>query len=301
MTISQYKQFRPKGIVLIMLLGLTVLVVFVPALWGAYGRILLITTLLYITMALSYDVVGGLLGYIYLGHGVFFGLGAYVTSLALGRGQTLPVSLTLAACLALSVAALLGLPLIRLRGPVFALATLGLLLLGSQLASNMSSWTGGAAGLSLPPNPSPKLTYALTLVLALATILTHWQLRVSRLGLKLVTVREDEDMAESVGIDASKAKRLALIISAIPVALAGGLQAREISFVIPTEAFGLEHSLAPLLMCMLFKPGTTWGPLLGAVFLTAAQEFIWTTLPHFRLSLYGILLIIIGTQRARRP
>jgi branched-chain amino acid transport system permease protein len=251
-------------------------------------------------MAVSYDVVGGLLGYLYLGHGLFFGLGAYITALALQYSQSLPLALLLAACLILPVAAGLSFPLFRLRGAVFALATLGLLLLGGQLASNLPDLTGGAAGLSLAPNPNQMLTYSLTLALALAVVLTHWLLCSSRLGLKLSSIQESEDMAESVGIDTVRVKRLALIISAVPAALAGGLHAREISFVIPAEAFGLENSLAPLLMCLLFKPGTTWGPLLGALVLSTAQEFIWTTIPGFRLSLYGVLLIFIGMQRAKR-
>jgi branched-chain amino acid transport system permease protein len=131
-------------------------------------------------------------------------------------------------------------------------------------------------------------------------IIMHRFLCVSRLGLKLRAIHESQDMAESVGIDSVRVKRLALILSAIPVALAGGLHAREISFVIPSEAFGLESSLAPLLMCLLIKPGTTWGPLLGALILFTAQEFIWTTMPGFHMSLYGILLVFIGSQRARQ-
>jgi branched-chain amino acid transport system permease protein len=145
------------------------------------------------------------------------------------------------------------------------------------------------------------LTYSLALLLALAAVLMHWLLCSSSIGLQLSSIHENEGMAESVGINCAKVKRLALIISAVPAAMAGGLHAREISFVIPAEAFGLEYSLAPLLMCLLFKPGTTWGPLLGALVLSTAQEFIWTTVPSFRLSLYGILLIFIGMQRARRP
>ena len=285
---------------LIPLVGLIVFLYLVPSLWGDYARILLFTILLYVTMAVSYDVVGGLLGYLYLGHGLFFGLGAYITALALQYSQSLPLALLLAACLVLPVAAGLSFPLFRLRGAVFALATLGLLLLGGQLASNLPDLTGGAAGLSLAPNPNPMLTYSLTLALTLVAVLMHWLLCSSRLGLKLSSIQESEDMAESVGIDSMRVKRLALIISAIPAALAGGLHAREISFVIPAEAFGLENSLAPLLMCLLFKPGTTWGPLLGALVLSTAQEFIWTTIPSFRLSLYGVLLIFIGMQRAKR-
>jgi len=296
----RHPKLKQPALLLIALSGLILFLLLAPSLWGGYARILLFTILLYVTMAVSYDVVGGMLGYLYLGHGLFFGLGAYITALALKHGQTLPLALLLGAFLVLPVAAFLSLPLFRLQGAVFALATLGLLLLGGQLASNLPDLTGGAAGLSLPPNTNPMLTYSLALLLALATVLMHWLLCSSSLGLQLSSINENEDMAESVGINCAKVKRLALIISAVPAAMAGGLHAREISFVIPAEAFGLENSLAPLLMCLLFKPGTTWGPLLGALVLSTAQEFIWTTVPSFRLSLYGILLIFIGMQRAKR-
>jgi branched-chain amino acid transport system permease protein len=297
---NKLTELKRLGLVVIPVSGLIILLFLIPSLLGDYARILLFTILLYVTMALSYDVVGGLLGYLYLGHGLFFGLGAYTTALALKHSQPLLLALLLAACLVLPAAALLSLPLFRLHGAVFALATLGLLLLGGQLTSNLSGWTGGAAGLSLPPNHDPMLTYSLSLVLSLIVVGLHWLLCGSRLGLKLSSIRESEEVAESVGINCAHVKRLALIFSAVPAALAGGLHAREISFVIPAEAFGLENSLAPLLMCLLLKPGTTWGPLLGALTLSAAQEFIWTTVPSFRLSLYGILLIFIGMQRAKQ-
>jgi branched-chain amino acid transport system permease protein len=298
--LAKNTELKRLGLIFTAVSGLTILLLLIPSFWGEYARILLFTILLYVTMALSYDVVGGLLGYLYLGHGLFFGLGAYTTALALKHSQPLVLALLLAASLVLPAAALLSLPLFRLHGAVFALATLGLLLLGSQLTSNLSWWTGGAAGLSLPPNHDPMLTYILSLILSLIVVGLHWLLCGSRLGLKLSSIRESEEMAESVGINCAQVKRLALIFSAVPAALAGGLHAREISFVIPAEAFGLENSLAPLLMCLLLKPGTTWGPLLGALILSTAQEFIWTTVPSFRLSLYGVLLIFIGIQRAKQ-
>ena len=294
------RQPKQLSLILTCLIGSAALLLLIPSLWGDYARILLFTILLYVIMAVSYDVVGGLLGYLYLGHGLFFGLGAYITALALQHSQPLPLALLLAGCLTLPVAAILSFPLFRLHGAVFALATLGLLFLGGQLASNLAGFTGGAAGLSLPPNSNPMLTYSLALLIASAAVLTHWLLCSSSLGLQLSSIQESEEMAESVGINCARTKRLALLISALPAAMAGGLYAREISFVIPAEAFGLETSLAPLLMCLLFKPGTTWGPLLGAFVLSTAQEFIWTTFPGFRLSLYGILFIFIGMQRARR-
>jgi branched-chain amino acid transport system permease protein len=301
MLISQAigRQGKQFSLILISLSASAAFLLLIPSFWGDYARILVFTILLYVIMAVSYDVVGGLLGYLYLGHGLFFGLGAYLTALALKHSQPLPFALLLAACATLPVATVLSFPLFRLRGAVFALATLGLLLLGGQLASNLADFTGGAAGLSLPLNPNPMSTYSLALLITLAAVLTHWFLCSSSLALQLSSIQESEEMAESVGINCARAKRLALIISAVPAAMAGGLYAREISFVIPAEAFGLENSLAPLLMCLLFKPGTTWGPLLGALVLSTAQEFIWTTFPDFRLSLYGILFIFIGMQRAR--
>jgi branched-chain amino acid transport system permease protein len=299
--LTKNTELKRLGLIFTAVSGLTILLLLIPSFWGEYARILVFTILLYVTMALSYDVVGGLLGYLYLGHGLFFGLGAYTTAMALKYSQPLFLALLLTACLTMPAAALLSLPLFRLHGAVFALATLGLLVLGGQLTSNLSWWTGGAAGLSLPPNHDPMLTYLLSLILSFVVIGLHWLLCGSRLGLKLNSIRENEEMAESVGINCGQVKRLALIFSAVPAALAGGLHAREISFVIPAEAFGLENSLAPLLMCLLLKPGTTWGPLLGALILSVAQEFIWTTVPSFRLSLYGILLIFIGIQRARQP
>ena len=302
MIISEAIGRQPKqtSLILMALSASAALSLLIPSLWGAYARILFFTILLYLIMAVSYDVVGGLLGYLYLGHGFFFGLGAYITALALKQSQPLPLALFWAACLTLPVAAVLSFPLFRLRGAVFALATLGLLFLGGQLASNLSDVTGGAAGLSLPPNPNPMLNYSLALLITMATVLIHWLLSGSSLGLQLSSIQENEDMAESVGINCARVKRLALIISAVPVSVAGGLYAREISFVFPAEAFGLENSLAPLLMCLLFKPGTTWGPLLGALVLATAQEFIWTTFPSFRLTLYGVLFIFVGIQRAKR-
>ncbi|MGB6930295.1 MAG: hypothetical protein WBH05_13820, partial [Syntrophobacteria bacterium] len=203
MPIFSNKQVRLKrlGLALIPVCGLVAALLLIPTIWGEYARILLFTILLYVTMALSYDVVGGLLGYLYLGHGLFFGLGAYTTALALKHSQPLLLALVLAACLALPAAALLSLPLFRLHGAVFALATLGLLLLGGQLTSNLSWWTGGAAGLSLPPNHDPMLTYSLALILSLLVVGAHWLLCRSRLGLKLSSTRESEEMAESVGIN----------------------------------------------------------------------------------------------------
>jgi branched-chain amino acid transport system permease protein len=279
---------------------LAILVFSMSSLTVGYAKFLAFTLLVNITLALSYDLMGGLLGYLHLGHGLFFGIGSYAAALALGQGLHISLALLVAAAGAASAAYGFSWPLFRLRAEVFALATLGLLYLAEHLTTNLSPWTGGAAGLSLPPDPASSWVQPLALLLTLSVALGHNALRRSRMGSELLMIRENEEMAESVGIDINRAKRRAFLLSAAPAAAMGGIYAREISFLVPSDAFGLDHSLGPVLMCMLLRPGTTWGPLVAAVILTAVQEMIWTTVPQLHLSLYGIFLMALGVLHTHR-
>jgi branched-chain amino acid transport system permease protein len=261
---------------------------------GGYARLLAFSMLVNVTLALSYDVMGGLLGYLHLGHGLFFGLGGYGAALALEQGLHISGALLVAAAVGIATAYTFSSPLFRLRAEVFALATLGLLYLAERLTANLSAWTGGSAGLSLPSDPVSPWTRLPALILTLVVILGHLGIRRSRLGMELIMIRENEEMAASVGIDINRVKRRAFLLSAAPAAAMGGIYAREISFLVPSDAFGLDHSLGPVLMCLLLRPGTTWGPLVAALTLTAIQDMIWTTLPRLHLSLYGALLIGLG-------
>ena len=274
--------------------ALAILVLSIPHPSVGYARLLAFTMLVNITLALSYDVMGGLLGYLHLGHGLFFGIGGYAAALALGQGFHISFALLLAAAVGVSAAYAFSWPLFRLRAEVFALVTLGLLYLAERLTTNLSAWTGGAAGLSLPPDPLSPWTQPPALALTLVVVLGHYVIRRSRLGMELIMIRENEEMAESVGININRVKRRAFLLSAAPAAAMGGIYAREITFLVPSDAFGLDHSLGPVLMCLLLRPGTTWGPLVAALALTAVQDMIWTTLPRLHLSIYGALLIGVG-------
>jgi len=284
----------------VLLAGLVFLLFGISSLQGGYLRLFAAGLFLHLSMALSYDMVGGLLGYLHLGHGLFFGGGAYVAALALQHNLGIVAALVMGAVLMALAAVLLSLPLFRLGGAVFALATLGLLFLGYHLAANVVSLTGGTAGLSLPPSADTQKTFLAITALAALVVVGHWLVSTSSLGLKLSAVRESEEMAESIGINSGNIKKKALVLSAIPAAMAGCLHARLISFIVPSEVFSLEHSLAPVIMCLLIKPGTTWGPFLGAVVLTCVQELFWTTMPNFQSALYGLLLIGLGVAQTRR-
>jgi len=280
--------------------AMAILLLTIPHLTVGYAKLLAFTMLVNITLALSYDVMGGLLGYLHLGHGLFFGIGGYAAALALDRGSHISTAVLAAAAGGAFAAYTFSWPLFRLRAEAFALATLGLLYLAEHLTTNLSSWTGGASGLSLPPDPASLWIQPLALLLTLSVSLGHHVLRRSRLGVELIMIRENEEMAESVGININRVKRRAFLLSAAPAAAMGGIYAREISFLVPSDAFGLDHSLGPVLMCLLLRPGTTWGPLVAALALTAVQDMIWTTLPRLHLSLYGALLIGLGMLHACR-
>ena len=280
--------------------AMAILLLTIPHLTVGYAKLLAFTMLVNITLALSYDVMGGLLGYLHLGHGLFFGIGGYAAALALEQGSHISTAVLAAAAVGVSAAYTFSWPLFRLRAEVFALATLGLLYLAERLTTTLSAWTGGAAGLSLPPDLTSLWIQPLALLLTLSVSLGHHGLRRARLGMELIMIRENEEMAESVGININRAKRRAFLLSAAPAAAMGGIYAREISFLVPSDAFGIDHSLGPVLMCLLLRPGTTWGPLVAALALTAVQDMIWTTLPRLHLSLYGVLLIGLGMLHTYR-
>ena len=298
LTLSHRRAFR--WLPLLACAAVAIAVVTIPSLKGGYARLLTFTILVNITLALSYDLMGGLLGYLHLGHGLFFGLGSYGAALALKQGFHISAALLVATALGVSAAYTFSWPLFRLRAEVFALVTLGLLSLAEHLTTNLSPWTGGAAGLSLPPDPLSPWTQSPALILTLLVVLGHDAIRRSRLGMELIMIRENEEMAESVGINIGRAKRRAFLLSAAPAAAMGGIYAREISFLVPSDVFGLDHSLGPLLMCLLLRPGTTWGPLVAALLMTAVQDMIWTTLPRLHLSLYGAFLILLGVLHTYR-
>ncbi len=249
---------------------------------------------IYMTLALSYDIVGGYLGYMNLGHSAFFGLGAYATAILLGRGAGLPAALVLAAATGVAFAAGVGYPLFRLRGAYYALATFGLIGLMAVLANNLRDLTGGSGGISTPPGDYAVPAYYLGLALAAGALLLNAAITRSGFGLALLSIREDEEVAGAIGVPTTRYKILALMLSSLPASLAGGIYVWNLTYISPPAVFGLEIALTPIVMAMLGGSGTLAGPVIGAVFLTFVQELLWTQVSHFQLTTYGLLLIFLG-------
>ena len=263
---------------------------------NTYLLSLVLTLFLYVVLAQSYDIVGGHLGYMNLGHISFFGLGAYVFSILITRNYS-PLAAAFAAVAAgILMALLMSYPFFRLRGAYFALATLGVLLLFHRLAFNLEDLTMGTAGMSLPPKDSLVQSYYLGLALTLVMLATTLSIARSRFGLALRTIREDEPVAETFGINSYYYKAAALTISGIFPVLMGCLFAWWQKYIHPDSVFGLEIALFPVAMAMLGGTGAIFGPLVGALFLTGVEDLIWANVrvEYGKLTAYGMVLVLVA-------
>jgi branched-chain amino acid transport system permease protein len=245
-------------------------------------------------LAQSYDWVGGHMGYLNLGHAAFFGIGAYTFGILLKAGHPLALALAAGVGLAAAFAVAISYPFFRLRGAYFALATFGLVALLELLASNLSPLTGGSEGLTIPTGYRLyRAYYAALVVLALLVAATAWLAR-SQLGLALVSIREDEEVAGAFGVNAYAVKCAVLAASAAVAGLAGGLYCWYLTYIIPSTVFGLDVAVGPIVMAMLGGSGTVVGPLLGAFVVDVIREILRLKTPYLALTIYGLMLILVG-------
>jgi branched-chain amino acid transport system permease protein len=262
-----------------------------------------------VTLAQSWNVIGGLSGYISFGHVVFFGLGAYATGLLMLRLE-LPflVALAGAALVCVLFAALIGLPILRLRGHYFAIATYGVAEAVRQLVTTASDLTGGGRGLNIPAlRPPGVLTdllgsavaanfaffYYLMLAVLVASIATTWWILRGRLGYGLRAIRADEDAAAVLGVDRTRYKTIAYAISALFPALAGGVYAVWFTYIDPPTVFHVDLSVTMVIMTLLGGIGTLWGPLVGGVLLQVVGEALWGQFLELHTAFLGIVLILV--------
>lgn len=258
--------------------------------------LVLFWTLLYTALASSWNIVGGYAGQISFGHSAFYGVGAYIVTLLLIDGVSAFLALLAAGLLPVTLAILVGYPTFRLRGPFFAIATIGIGEMIRIFANNLEAvFPGGSSGLLVP---SPRgwgaaEFYYLALALAILTILTSRFIKNSKFGLALVAIRDDEDAAETLGINVTVHKMFALMISAFFVGLAGGVVALRTAYIYPDDVFSLGFSVVMILMPLIGGIGSLWGPVLGAVIFTIVDQVISVSLPFVKLLVFGGLIIVI--------
>lgn len=249
-----------------------------------------ISLLMAIALAQSWAVFSALSGYISLGHVVFYGLGAYLVVIT-WNVLPLALALLLAAIIAAVFALIVGLPVLRVRGPYFAILTFGIAELVKYALIAIEASLGHASRLILGGPDPIVLLYILLGLAALATLLAA-AVRSSRLGHGLRALREDEVAAETLGVPIARYKLAALVLSAAIPGAVGGVMSLRATYFDPTLVFDPMISFAMITITIIGGSDDLRGPILGAVLLTGLSEWLWDVAPQAYMIILGVLLLI---------
>jgi branched-chain amino acid transport system permease protein len=250
-----------------------------------------INALLLAVLAQGWNIIGGYAGYASFGNSVFYGLGSYGVAIAMVQWH-LPfgVGLVFGVALAVVFAVLLGIPVLRLKGHYFAIATLALSQVMTAIVSNVQL-AGRNIGLVLPPLNNDPLFYELSLgLLTIATLTIFWLTR-SRFGFGLIAIRENEEGAAVMGVNTTLYKVIAFTLSGIFSALAGGIHAYWITFLDPESAFDISLNVKMIIMAVFGGPGTVLGPIVGALSLSAISEFLSSEVTSIAGLFFGFVIV----------
>jgi branched-chain amino acid transport system permease protein len=255
---------------------------------------LLFVTFVWVTVSIAWNILGGFGGQVSFGFAVFYGLGAYAAALAVNSGLHTVLALLLAAGVAMLASLVIGLPTFRLRGPYFAIATIGVSEAVRVVMTNVSM-TGGASGYRiLETGPFRQLHhFYISLALAVLAMAASVEVRRSKFGLALLAIREDEDAASDLGVNPFRAKLLAHALAAALTGAAGGVYAQYAAFIHPQGVFAFSIGVSILLMPIIGGVGTIWGPVIGGVVYGLIHDELVASFPQLHLLIYGSLLILI--------
>src|SRR5262245_57666555 len=263
--------------------------------------------LLYAIAASAWNIVGGYAGQVSVGHVVFFGCGAYAAMGAYQHFQMSPlVGIPAGIIIAVGIAAVIGVPTLRLSGHYFSMATIAVAELARLIVVN-TEYLGAAVGLAGPTVPrnvfdvsfiSALPYYYLFLVILVITLGITWWMTNSRMGFYLRAIRDSERAARSLGAPASRTKLYAFMLSAGFTAVAGALYAMMFGFVDPESGLGILISVKVLIMAALGGAGLLFGPLVGAAILVPLEEISNSWLggkgAGLTFVVYGAIIVLIA-------
>jgi len=258
----------------------------------------------YITLASNLNLMLGYAGYINFGSIVFFGLGGYIC-IWLVDAHAWPLGFSLlAAAIGVSVLSFIfGLGILRLRGPFFALSTIGIVEGVQAFVENFKPW-GGSSGIYISsevfkplggPGPALWVIYFLFVAVMGSSLYLSYGIKISKFGLGLLAIGQNEDAAAVLGVPTPRYKALCYSASAFLPAIAGGLYFFKGAFIQPSDAFDLTLSTEVIVICMLGGQGTVSGVALGAYLYEELRGYLLTssTFSNFQLVVAGVLLLII--------
>lgn len=259
------------------------------------------TIFMFVALAQAWNLIGGFAGYACFGQVVFFGLGGYTTAALMSHAHwSFWPTLLASAAVAAVFGALVGLPLLRLKGHYFAVATLGVAEGMREVITNVPSITGGGAGISVPVVGDDATTaylgndgfYLLFLALAAGSVLVSGLVTRSRFGFALRAINQDEDAAASMGVNTTRTKVLTLTASGFITGLVGASYAFQQVTIFPERLFDVDITVLMIIMVILGGSGTVLGPLLGAVGLQYVSEWLRQHYTNAHVFILGAVIIV---------
>lgn len=294
---------RAEGKILIALLAVAALLPLVVR--DDYFLHLLVIASLYVTLASSLNLIVGYIGELSLGHTAYFGFGAYAAAIGSTRfGLSTALALLAGAAIGGVGGLVIGWLTLRVKGPYFVIVTLSFAEVMRLVANNWVAVTNGPMGISgmKPPeftfgpwgkvaiHTQPGFLY-LGLGLAMIALATMYRFVYSNTGRAAVAVRENRNVAQSIGIDPFFYALAAFVLGAIFAGLAGAFYAYYVTYVGP-EVFGFSFMVSMLIMVLVGGKGTLIGPVIGAVFVTLVDEYLRGA-QQLRLSIFGIVVMLV--------
>jgi branched-chain amino acid transport system permease protein len=264
-----------------------------------------ITVLMWTVLGSAWNLLGGYAGQVSFGHAAFFGVGAYTTMvLYLKLGLAPWYGMILGGMMGALVSLPIGFLCFRLRGPYFSLATLAVAEIVRLVALNWEALTNGPVGLLITTLPQVRFGsrqvdweskapfFYLVAGLAVGAMLATYWLSRSRLGAYLLAIREDEDTAESVGIDTVRTKVTTLALSAFFTGVAGGFYGLYFRYVDPDAVFPIALSVEMVFIAVVGGLATVGGPVIGAIFLVTVGELFRERFLVGHLIFYGLFMML---------
>jgi branched-chain amino acid transport system permease protein len=266
---------------------------------------------LFATMGLAWNLIGGYGAQLSLGHSAFFAIGAYTSVLLLGAFGLSPwIGGAIGMAVACLAAIIIGVPCFRLRGPYFTLATIAAAEIVRILLLHFQDLTGGANGIPLPFHGNSFLSlqfstkapyYYLALLLLVIVFCVVQQMQRQKIGRYLAAIREDQDAAESLGVQSDRVKLTAFLVSGAITAACGVFYAFAVGYIDPDGVASVNLSIEIAVVVIVGGINTLWGPILGALVVIVLTELTNMYLGSLRsgasLVLYGLLLIVVVLVR----
>ena len=270
----------------------------VPTALGNYEMRIAISIAMFTALALSWNFIGGYTGYPSFSTAAFYGIGCYVGALAQRNGVPAAAAWLAAAGVGGGISWAIGSVVLRLKGHYFAIGSIALVDVSRLVVSSWGSLTGGGDGLNVPlldgrPPEVSGLVLKVMLFIMVCAFIANVIVDRTRLGFGLRCIEQNEDAADMVGINATRYKTAAYVLSAVFPAAVGAVYASWVGYIDPTDSFAILLTIKVPVMVLLGGAGTLLGPVVGAVAFILLEEVFWANFLEWNRAIMGAIIVLL--------